>query len=83
MFHSVSIMDFDKWATVHVDELKECPIPSVGFHCPAILQDPNDKGMIELYRSGLAQDAVRESFACSLRLTFYEPGEFSVIDLGQ
>lgn len=80
-YNSVSLIDFDKWVNIHVNALSECRIPSVGFHCPAVLQDPDDKAMVKLYESGLTQDGTREGFATVLRLTWYTPGDFSIINL--
>lgn len=80
-YHSVSMIDFDKWVNIHIEELTDNRIPSVGFHCPAILLDPDDKECCALYKAGLTQDGVREGFATSLRLTFYDPGQFSIIKL--
>lgn len=80
-YNSVTLLDFDKWVNIHVDALGKCRMPSVGVHCPAILQDPDDKAMVKLYESGLTQDGTREGFATVLRLTWYTPGDFSIINL--
>lgn len=80
-YNSVSIVDFNKWVNIHIEALGKCRIPSVGFHCPAVLQNPDDEAMVKLYESGLTQDGTREGFATALRLTWYSPGDFSIINL--